>query len=257
LKSKHQGELLFMKLPLARTENIVMQEVGDDLLIYDLIINKAICLNRTSAIVYRACDGKTPFDELKRRSNFTDELIFLALDELRKVSLLPREYESPLAGLTRREAIKKAALTSIIALPVITTITAPKAVQAQSGGGALCLNNNCEDGNLSCNGGAGGCAATFQAQGGGECCTSGGNCFCTPIGTCVTQQGGVGCPSQSLSACARNSCANNNAACNGGAGGCATTFQAQGGGECCTAGGACFCTPIGTCVTQQGGQVCP
>jgi hypothetical protein len=48
-------------------------------LIYDLNTHKAYNLNETSSIVYQACDGKTSFSELKSETNFTDELIFLAI----------------------------------------------------------------------------------------------------------------------------------------------------------------------------------
>lgn len=55
------------KLPKAGTENLVEQNLGAQTLIYDLLTHKAFNLNETSSIVYKACDGKTSFDELKRR----------------------------------------------------------------------------------------------------------------------------------------------------------------------------------------------
>lgn len=45
--------------PEARHSNIVVRELEDELLIYDLLIHKAYCLNQTSAMVYRLCDGKS------------------------------------------------------------------------------------------------------------------------------------------------------------------------------------------------------
>lgn len=123
-----------MKLPKVRNQNIVIQEIGDEILIYDLEINKAYCLNETSAIVYRNCDGETDFTEIKTNHNFSEELISFALEQLEKENLLEKDsgFISPFKGFSRREVIKKVGLGSIALLPVITSVVAPKAVNAQS-----------------------------------------------------------------------------------------------------------------------------
>jgi hypothetical protein len=36
--------------PISRQQNIVVQDLGSEVLIYDLTINKAFCLNETSAL---------------------------------------------------------------------------------------------------------------------------------------------------------------------------------------------------------------
>jgi hypothetical protein len=139
-------------LPRVRNENTVVQSLDKELLVYDLVTNKAFCLNETSAIVFNACSGHTTFDELKRQHKFTDELIFLALDELKKSSLLTDDtYQSPFAGMTRRQAAKKVGLATMIALPLISSVIAPQAAAAQSGcsgflgacSGPVYLQNNC------------------------------------------------------------------------------------------------------------------
>ena len=69
-----------MTLPLARHSGVVVQELGAELLIYDLTTHQAYQLNETLMIVYRDCDGGgTSFADLKRRHQFTDDLIHLAL----------------------------------------------------------------------------------------------------------------------------------------------------------------------------------
>ena len=123
---------MMSRLPQTKTENIVVQYVGDEVLIYDLITNKAFCLNETSALVYNACDGKTVLADFKRKHNFPDELIFFALDELSKQDLIEKNYESPLKGMKRREVIKKIGLATMVALPVIASLVAPTALQAAS-----------------------------------------------------------------------------------------------------------------------------
>jgi hypothetical protein len=121
------------KLPLARTKDLVLQDLGNEILIYDLKINKAYCLNETSAIIFQNCDGKTSFDELSAKANLTDEVIFYALDQLQKDNLIEGEEILFFKGLTRREVIRRVGLASVIALPVVAGIIAPTAAHAQSG----------------------------------------------------------------------------------------------------------------------------
>ena len=46
------------KKPLARSEELVIEELGDELLVYDERTQRAHCLSATAARVWRACDGK-------------------------------------------------------------------------------------------------------------------------------------------------------------------------------------------------------
>jgi len=62
-----------------------------------------------------------------------DDVIYLSLDEIKKNDLIAENYVSPFAGMSRREIIKRVGLASMVALPIITGLIAPKAVNAQSG----------------------------------------------------------------------------------------------------------------------------
>ena len=44
--------------PTARKSGLVVQEMPDELLVYDTENNKAHCLNTTAAFVWKSCDGK-------------------------------------------------------------------------------------------------------------------------------------------------------------------------------------------------------
>ena len=179
------------KLPLARNRDIVVQTMGKEVLIYDLNTHKAYCLNETSSIVYQACDGKTSFDELKRRHKFTDDLIFLALDQLKEDNLIEtdKSFVSPFDGMSRRDAIRKVGLASMIALPVISFLIAPTAAMAQSGCGVACVNpgQSCAGTAVGgCSGNVGVCTTfcnvdpTYRAQ----CCSStvtSGTCTPNPV----------------------------------------------------------------------------
>ena len=143
-------------LPVARTSNLVVQYSGNEVLIYDLKINKAYCLNETSTIVYQSCDGKTNFEDLRAKSNFTDEIIYLALDGLKEAELLDESenHISPFNDLSRRAAIRRIGAASVVALPVIASLVAPSAASAQSckadgqtcSSNAECCNGVCEGG---------------------------------------------------------------------------------------------------------------
>ena len=182
------------KLPGARTSDLVVQNLNGETLVYDLLTNQALCLNETSAAVFNACGSQSSFSDLKRAFKFTDEIIFLALDELKKQNLLAEdtEFVSPFAGMTRRDALRQVGLATMIALPLITAMIAPKAANAASGAvacsapGAQCLclrgtNNNAAN---SC--GAGSTSFGFAACQTGCSCISPGLCQSDPgcVGTC-------------------------------------------------------------------------
>lgn len=109
-----------------------MQQLGTETLVYDLTTHKMYNLNETSAKVFNNCDGKTSFDELKSKYKFTDDLIYLALDELKRNNLIENDYPSPFAGMNRREVIRRVGVASLVALPAISFLVAPMATNAQS-----------------------------------------------------------------------------------------------------------------------------
>lgn len=75
-------------LPISRQKRLVIQELPDEVLIYDLDRDKAHCLNQAAAFVWRQCDGRTTVAEALAR--FEDEfgvdadqaMIWLAVDQL-------------------------------------------------------------------------------------------------------------------------------------------------------------------------------
>lgn len=162
-------------LPSVKQSDIVIQNIGDELLIYNLKTNQAYSLNETSKNIYQFCNGKTSFDELKQKFNYSDDLIFLALDELKRNDLIEESYQSKFAGVSRREVIRKVGLSTMIALPFISSIVAPSAANAQS---IICLNPsgrlpgvwnqaNC----LKANGSLQQCTTLCQQQTANFCCT--------------------------------------------------------------------------------------
>jgi hypothetical protein len=129
-----------MKMSFSRKKDLVTQELENELLIYDLQNNKAFCLNETSAFVWQECDGKKTVKEIsdslgkKMNQPANEDLVWFALTQLKKEKLVLGDLtsENHFAGLSRREIIKKVGLSTLIALPVIVSLIAPKAVNAQS-----------------------------------------------------------------------------------------------------------------------------
>lgn len=132
-------------MPKSRDENIWVQELGSEILIYDALENKAFCLNETSALIWQECDGTKSVEEIaenagKKASNkISTDFVRLALDELNEQNLLQSQDFAAdiLSGMTRREVIKKVGLASALALPVVTSLVSPLAAQAAS----TCIQN--------------------------------------------------------------------------------------------------------------------
>ena len=119
--------------PISRKDDLVVQELNGEVLIYDLRENKAFCLNETSALVWQACDGnRTAGDIGKQLGN--EDMVWLALDDLKREKLVEHELATPAKynGMSRRQVISKIAMGSMLALPVIASLTAPAAAQTGS-----------------------------------------------------------------------------------------------------------------------------
>jgi len=121
-----------------RKQGLVIDDLPNEVLVYDLERDQAHCLNRTAALVWRACDGDTGAPEIARRlrveldAPFNEELVWMALDQLEKQHLLEHAIAVPsqFTHLSRRQMIRNLGLAAAIAVPVVTSIVAPTAVQA-------------------------------------------------------------------------------------------------------------------------------
>lgn len=126
--------------PLCRKDNIVIQELEEEILVYDLSVNKALCLNQTSASVWDECDGTKSVAEIarilsnKHKTPVSEEIVWIAVDKLKSENLLANSeiINVNFNGLSRRQALKKAGLTSLLVLPVILSLVVPAAAQAQT-----------------------------------------------------------------------------------------------------------------------------
>ena len=125
-------------LPLARTDQLVVQELPDEVLVYDLKRHAAHCLNKASAAVWRRCDGRTTVAEMARRlgrefdAPVGEDVVWLALAQLRKYHLLEDgSVVVPLRKVSRRDLVRKY-LPAALAVPLILSVPAPTPAAALS-----------------------------------------------------------------------------------------------------------------------------
>ena len=138
--------------PCARKADLIVKEMPDEVLVYDLVRDKAHCLNRTAALVWNYCDGKTSVEKMTGRLSkelqapVDERVVWLALNQLDKNHLLEESVASPpvMAGINRREVIRALGVAAVVAVPVITSIVAPTPAQAATctGPGTACVDGS-------------------------------------------------------------------------------------------------------------------
>lgn len=135
----------------------------------DDAIAPASCLNRASALVWEACDGKKTTAQItetvnrKLESPVNEEFVWLALDLLRKDNLIANSdaVAPTFNGLSRRHVMRRIGTSMLVALPLITSVAAPPPAYAQSATCAPATPCACIGlGNVSsCTAALGGCGA--------------------------------------------------------------------------------------------------
>jgi hypothetical protein len=181
--------------PISRRSNVVVQDLENEVLIYDSNLDRAFCLNRTAALVYQLCDGTRTIAEVSRRMSdrlrnpVSEDFVYLALDELRKNDLLENgtDYVSPFAGMARRQAVRRIGLASMIALPMISSLISPIAANA---GSLAAAGQPCAPAGSQGNCASGTSCRTPPAGGQAICIPT--TCGCFSPGDCISQ---TSCPS--------------------------------------------------------------
>jgi hypothetical protein len=117
--------------PIARKNDLVVQETSDEVLVYDLKTSKAHCLNGSAALVWKSCNGNNSVADIVREfeSNgmgaVSEDFVWLAIDQLNENNLLENKASARFNGHSRRQALKTIGLASVVALPVIASLIAP------------------------------------------------------------------------------------------------------------------------------------
>jgi Coenzyme PQQ synthesis protein D (PqqD) len=121
-------------------QNIIIQQVGDELLLYDEVRHQAFCLNPVCASVWTLCDGENSISAIAQAAtsqlNVTvdEQIAMLALQELRRDGLVKPLHEAiAIPTISRRDLVQRLGASAAILIPVVVAIAAPTAAQAYSG----------------------------------------------------------------------------------------------------------------------------
>ena len=126
--------------PLARKEGLLLRELPDELLVYDLERHKASCLNQMAMLTWRRCDGRATVSEIaealraERQLPVDERAVWLALERLSRAHLfeepvvLPRWAE----GYSRRQWAAGVGKLSAGLVATVVSIVSPTLAAAQS-----------------------------------------------------------------------------------------------------------------------------
>ena len=155
-------------LPSARTRELIVRELEDEVLVYDLERQKAHCLNQTSAFVWKHCDGRTSIAKMvqllekRLKTPVSEQVVWLALEQLEKSHLLKKtvmRQSQQGKQMSRRELVRRLGTAAAVTIPLVISIAAPTSAAAASGcvgnGGVCTTNADCCVGLMCLNCGAG------------------------------------------------------------------------------------------------------
>ena len=132
-------------IPKAKTERLIIKEIDDETLVYDVSRHAATCLNEFAAKVWRCCDGTTSVADIADALGEDERAVWLALHRLNKSKLLVEEIALPpdmRTGKTRREIAGQLGLGAAVA--AVSSIVMTTAAHASCGGfGQSCSGNTC------------------------------------------------------------------------------------------------------------------
>jgi hypothetical protein len=141
--------------PRARKEGLLIRDLGDEVVVYELESHRGHSLNRTAALVWRACDGRRSVAAIAARLGRElgappdAHLVRYTLRRLQEARLLdPGTREA--ATLTRRQVARRVGQLAL--LPVVVSLLAPSPSEAAT------------------------CAADCTGQADGTDCWNGSNC---------------------------------------------------------------------------------
>jgi hypothetical protein len=136
-------------MPKARKDRLIIKELPDETLVYDLDTDKAHCLNVSASLVWKKCNGSRHVSEIAQSlgdslevdaaEDDKEQIVWFALAQLDKFKLLENQGIVPASAIkTRRQVIKTLGITAI-ALPLVATMIVPISAEAASCGQA-CTN---------------------------------------------------------------------------------------------------------------------
>jgi hypothetical protein len=109
--------------PLARSADLIVDNIGDELLVYDTLSSRAHSLNVVGAAVWKACDGTRNAEEIAAQTGLDLAAVELALDNLADIELISGHQR---IGISRRTALRRitvgAAGLTVGLLPLVVSL---------------------------------------------------------------------------------------------------------------------------------------
>jgi hypothetical protein len=124
--------------PRARQNDILVERVGDETIVYDGERHEAHSLNRSASLVWQHSDGEHSVPQLAELLGSElgiepdESLVEYALDRLANAHLIENE---PAESLSRRDAVRRLTLAgaAVVGLPIVLSMVAPTEAMAASG----------------------------------------------------------------------------------------------------------------------------
>jgi hypothetical protein len=121
-------------LPAARNTDLLIEPVGDELVVLDCASNEAHALDARAAALWRACDGQRSVAELARDCSLPETVVDDTLQRLADCDLL-MPVEAVSDGVSRRVVVRRLALAGAgvgFGLPLIASVAVRPASAAAS-----------------------------------------------------------------------------------------------------------------------------
>ena len=120
--------------PTSRRSGLLIDQIGDETIVYDQVRQEAHALNRLASIVWSHSDGTRSVQELavivgeELGTNASPSIVEYALDKLANAHLLEEET------VTRRDVVRRMTYASAaaVAIPAVLSIAAPTPAMAAS-----------------------------------------------------------------------------------------------------------------------------
>ncbi len=120
-------------LPARRVVDLIITEIGSDLIVYDEPSQTLHTLNKMTDLVWRALDGTRTLDSVAAETGLPNDVVQQALNQLTNANLLSGNLDASLQMReTRRGLLRKVAVGGSVAIPMLTSTTAVQSVMAAS-----------------------------------------------------------------------------------------------------------------------------
>jgi hypothetical protein len=134
--------------PRGLRQDLSIQQVGEETLVYDQRRHQAFCLNPVSSAVWMHCDGTQSVAQIAATLSsasgqpVAEEVVDLALAQMKENGLLEPHADlaaeasfATLGPISRRSMMARVGAGAVVMLPAIAMVLAPRPADASGGGG--------------------------------------------------------------------------------------------------------------------------